>query len=76
MMKDEWEKLVSSKPTVNLAKVSDNFVKPEDNIAGYPTIKLFKNEKKAAGKNVNENVINYQGERLVDSFRKILKRKC
>ena len=44
MMKDEWEKLVSSKPTVNLAKVSDNFVKPEDNIAGYPTLKLFKNE--------------------------------
>ena len=31
MMKDEWEKLVNSKPTVNLAKVSDNFVSPYAN---------------------------------------------
>ena len=72
MMKDEWEKLVSSKPTVNLAKVSDNFVSPEDNIVGYPTLKLYKSGKSASGKGKGD-VIDFQGSRELDSFKKFLK---
>ena len=67
MMKEEWEKLVKSNPHVNLAKVSDNYVSPNDNIAGYPTIKLFKSNRTAAGKR-SSDVIDYQGSRDAESL--------
>jgi thiol-disulfide isomerase/thioredoxin len=72
MMKDEWEKLVNSNPHVDLAKVSDKYVSPNDNIAGYPTLKLFTKNKTAAGKGVN-NVIDYQGSRDAESLKQFVK---
>ena len=72
MMKDEWEKLVQSNPNVNLAKVSDSFVRPQDNIIGYPTLKLFNsNNKLAAGK--KPEIMDYQGSRDANSFMNFLK---
>ena len=78
MMKDEWEKVVKSNPNVNLAKVSDTYVKPEDNIMGFPTLKLFKSEKtpkKSAklGKGKEPKIIDYQGSRDADSLLKFIK---
>jgi len=72
MMKGEWEKLVNSNPQVNLAKVSDNHVSPNDNIVGYPTLKLFKSNKTAAGKR-NSDVIDYQGSRDAQSLKQFIK---
>ena len=73
MMKDEWEKLVESNPNVNLAKVSDSYVQPNDNIVGYPTLKLFNsNPKSAAGK--KSKIVDYQGSRDVESFKEFLKK--
>lgn len=71
MMKEEWEKLVKSNPHVDLAKVSDDYVSPDDNIRGYPTIKLFKSNKSASGKG-NSSVINYEGSRDADSLKTFL----
>ena len=71
MMKEEWDKLVESNPHVSLAKVSDNYVSPNDNIVGYPTLKLFKSNKTAAGKN-QQDVIDYQGSRDVESFKQFI----
>ena len=73
MMKGEWEKLVNSNPQVNLAKVSDNHVSPNDNIVGYPTLKLFKSNKTAAGKK-NPDVIDYQGSRDAQSLQQFVKK--
>ena len=78
MMKDEWEKVVKSNPNVNLAKVSDNYVKPEDNIMGFPTLKLFKSEKTPKnsaklGKGKEPKIIDYQGSRDADSLLKFIK---
>ena len=64
MMKDEWEKLEKSKPNVNLARVSDKFTSDEDEIMGYPTIKLFVKK--------SEPII-YQGSRDMNSFKDFLK---
>ena len=72
MMKDEWEKLVESKPNVSLAKVSDTYVKPSDNIMGFPTLKLFKGEKKVAGKKNDSQVIDYYGSRDAESLKEFL----
>jgi len=72
MMKDEWEKLVESKPHVSLAKVSDTYVKPSDNIMGFPTLKLFKGEKKASGKKNDSQVIDYYGSRDAESLKEFL----
>lgn len=71
MMKGEWEKLVESNPHVNLAKVSDDYVSPDDNIRGYPTIKLFKSNKTASGKG-NPHVIDYEGSRDAQSLKTFL----
>jgi protein disulfide-isomerase A6 len=71
MMKDDWEKLIKSKPNVNLAKVSDIYVKPDDNIPGFPTLKLFKSTKTASGK---KSVIEYQGSRDIESFKQFIKK--
>jgi thiol-disulfide isomerase/thioredoxin len=73
MMKEEWEKLVQSNPNVNLAKVSDSYVKPTDNIVGYPTLKLYNsNSKIAYGKKTK--ILDYQGNRDVDSFKEFLQK--
>ena len=72
MMKDEWSKFVKSKPNVSLAKVSDKYVKQTDNIAGFPTLKLYKSEKTATGKN-NVKIIDYQGTRDSQSLNKFIK---
>ena len=71
MMKEEWEKLVKSNPHVDLAKVSDDYISPDDNIRGYPTIKLFKSNKTASGKR-NTDVIDYQGSRDAESLKTFL----
>ena len=72
MMKDEWEKLVESKPNVSLAKVSDTYVKPSDNILGFPTLKLFKGEKNVVGKKNDSQVIDYYGGRDAESLKEFL----
>lgn len=74
MMKDEWEKLVQSNPNVNLAKVSDSFVKPSDNIAGYPTLKLYNSEKTKSAAGRKPEIVDYQGMRNVDSFKDFLQK--
>lgn len=74
MMKDEWEKLVQSNPNVNLAKVSDSFVRPSDNIAGYPTLKLFNSEKTKSAAGKKPEIVDYQGMRNVDSFKEFLQK--
>ena len=74
MMKDEWEKVVKSKPHVNLAKVSDTYVKPEDNIMGFPTLKLFKsNNSVKTAKGKKKEIIDYQGSRDANSLLKFIK---
>ena len=72
MMKDEWEKLVESKPNVSLAKVSDTYVRPSDNIMGFPTLKLFKGGKKVTGKKNDYQVIDYYGSRDAESLKEFL----
>ena len=57
-------KLEKIKPNVNLARVSDKFTSDEDEIMGYPTIKLFVKK--------SEPII-YQGSRDINSFKDFLK---
>jgi thiol-disulfide isomerase/thioredoxin len=71
MMKNEWENLENNnQSSCNLAKVKDSFVKPEDGIQGYPTIKLLKNNnsKVASGKSANAKIIDYTSGRDLKSF--------
>ena len=60
-MKGEWERLEKD-TNVNLAKVKDQFVTPEDNIVGFPTIKLLNSNKETV----------YNSSRDFGSFKKFL----
>ena len=74
MMKEEWNKLErTNKTNINLARVNDNFVKPEDNVQGFPTLKLFSKLNKKSAQGSIPNVIDYNSGRDEKSFQDFLR---
>lgn len=74
MMEEEWNKLEKSNNTsINLVRINDNYVKPSDNIQGFPTLKLINSSKKKQASGNHSNIVDYNSGRDENSFLDFLK---
>jgi thiol-disulfide isomerase/thioredoxin len=69
VMKGEWAKLVNpGSKNITFVRINENAVKPEHNIVGYPTLRLYKN----GFRENNSKYIEYNFGRDAKSFKLFL----